>query len=356
MEFMETIKVTKAATSKLREVDFNNLGFGRYFTDHMLMAKYQDGRWQAPEILPYGPICFDPAMATLHYGQSIFEGVKAFRMQDGRSAIFRPYENLKRFNRSAHRMEMPEISEDIFIGGMRKLLQMEDKWIPHEVEHAMYIRPFMFGTNELLGVMPSSSYLFMIILSPVGPYYAAPMRIQVEEKYVRAVEGGIGRAKTAGNYAASLHPFAIAQKNGFDQILWTDAHEHKYVQECGTINIFFLVDGRLITPSLANGTILEGVTRDSVIKVARDIGIPVEERNISILELIEAHQAGLFTEAFGTGTAATISKVQEIRYKDRSLLFEPLQFKLADTLKAKLTGIRDGIEPDVHNWMLPVFE
>lgn len=355
MGFMETIKVTKAQTSKLHSVDFKNLGFGKVFTDHMLIADYKDGHWQTPEIIPYGPICFDPSMATLHYGQSIFEGVKAFRMQDGRSAIFRPIENFKRFNRSAYRMEMPDVTEEIFIEGMRKLLQIEDQWIPHELEHALYIRPFMFGTSERLGVMPSATYKFIIILSPVGPYYSAPMRIQVEEKYVRAVEGGIGRAKTAGNYAASLHPFAVANKNGFDQVLWTDAHEHKYVQECGTINIFFLVDGRLITPSLEQGTILEGVTRDSVIKVAREMGVTVEERHISILELIEAHNAGVFTEAFGSGTAATISKVQEIKYKEHSLQFEPLQFKLADTIKAKLTAIRDGLEPDTHGWMLPVF-
>ncbi|MEY3920521.1 MAG: hypothetical protein RL634_282, partial [Bacteroidota bacterium] len=277
-----TIKITKAATSKLSTTDFNNLPFGRLFTDHMLLAEYKDGAWGDPEIVPYAPLSFDPSLATLHYGQSIFEGIKAFRMKDGSAAIFRPYENLKRFNKSAHRMAMPDVPEFHFIEGMKQLLKLEDKWIPTAEDHAMYIRPFMFATDEVIGVAPSSKYYFMIILSPVGPYFSKPLNIYVEEQYVRAAPGGVGYAKTAGNYAASLYPAKLAKEKGFDQILWMDAFEHKYVQECGAMNVFFVLDGKVITPSLEAGTILDGITRKSIVDLARSLGKVVEEREISI--------------------------------------------------------------------------
>ncbi|MEY3058684.1 MAG: hypothetical protein RL000_36 [Bacteroidota bacterium] len=354
MQIMDAIKITKAATSKKMSVDFNNLGFGNYFTDHMFVAEYKNGQWVSAEIVPYGPICFEPALSAIHYGQSIFEGIKAYRMKDGSAAIYRPYENLKRFNRSALRMEMPEVPEEIFIGGMKKLLAVEDQWIPHELEHAMYIRPFMFATDQVMRVMPSTTYKFLIILSPVGAYYAAPMRLWVEEEYVRAARGGVGNAKTAGNYAASLHPFAVAKERGYDQILWTDANEHKYVQECGTMNVFFLVGGKLLTPGLEAGTILEGVTRDSVVKVAGDLGIPVEEREVSIDELADAYKTGEFTEAFGAGTAATIAKIEEINYRNFIMTFNPLNQPVADELKKRLTDIRDGLVPDSRGWMVKV--
>ena len=216
MQTMGDIKVTKATTSKRGSVDFKNLSFGKIFTDHMLVAEYRNGSWQSPEIVPYGPISFDPSMATIHYGQSIFEGIKAYRLKTGVEAIFRPYDNFKRFNKSASRMEMPSVPEDIFIGGMKQLLQVDAEWIPEEYDHSLYIRPFMFATDEVIGVSPSTTYTFMIILSPVGPYYAAPMRIYVEELYVRAVPGGVGYAKTSGNYAASLHPASVAKSRGYD--------------------------------------------------------------------------------------------------------------------------------------------
>jgi branched-chain amino acid aminotransferase len=351
---MDAIKITKATTSKKMSVDFNNLGFGNYFTDHMFVAEYKDGQWVSAEIVPYGPLSFEPALSAIHYGQSIFEGIKAYRMKDGSAAIYRPYENLKRFNRSAFRMEMPEVPEAIFMGGMKKLLEVDDQWIPNELEHAMYIRPFMFATDQVMRVMPSNTYKFLVILSPVGAYYAAPMRLWVEEEFVRAARGGVGNAKTAGNYAASLHPFAVAKERGYDQILWTDANEHKYVQECGTMNVFFLVGGKLLTPGLEAGTILEGVTRDSVVKVAGDLGIPVEEREVSIDELVEAYKAGEFTEAFGAGTAATIAKIEEINYQNFIMKFNPLNQPVADELKKRLTDIRDGLVPDTRGWMVKV--
>jgi branched-chain amino acid aminotransferase len=354
MQFKDTIKITKATTSKKMSVDFNNLGFGNYFTDHMFVADYKDGEWVSAEIVPYGPLSFEPALSAIHYGQSIFEGIKAYRMKDGSAAIYRPLENMKRFNRSALRMEMPEVPEELFMGGMKKLLEVDDQWIPHELEHAMYVRPFMFATDQVMRVMPSNTYKFLVILSPVGAYYAAPMRLLVEEVFVRAARGGVGNAKTAGNYAASLHPFAVAKERGYDQVLWTDAHEHKYVQECGTMNVFFLVGGKLLTPGLESGTILEGVTRDSVIKVAGDMGITVEEREVSIDELVEAYKTGEFTEAFGSGTAATIAKIEEINYQNFIMNFNPLNQPVADELKKRLTDIRDGLVPDTRGWMVKV--
>lgn len=351
MEKMGEIKITKAGTSKLPGFDFSKLPFGKYFTDHMLVAKYAQGKWEDPEIIPYGPICFEPSMATLHYGQSIFEGIKGYRMKDGTAAIFRPKDNFRRFNKSARRMEMPDVPEEIFLGGMDALLSLEKEWIPNQKDHAMYIRPFMFATDEIIGVSPSSSYLFMILLSPVGPYYAAPMRIAVEETFVRAVPGGVGFAKTSGNYAASLHPATVARAKGYDQVLWTDAYEHKYVQECGTMNVFFVIDGKLVTPDLNSGVILEGVTRDSVIRVARDWGMTVEERPISVDELAAAYTNGSLTEAFGAGTAATIAKIAELSHQGGTMTFDPEKLIVANRLQAELEGIREGNIPDQRGWM-----
>ncbi|MEY4114358.1 MAG: hypothetical protein RLZ76_1051 [Bacteroidota bacterium] len=346
------IKVTKAATSKWDSTDFNNLPFGKLFTDHMLIAEYKDGAWGDPEILPYGPLHFDPSLTTLHYGQSIFEGIKAFRMKDGSAAIFRPYENLKRFNTSAHRMAMPDVPAFHFIEGMKQLLTLEDKWIPHADDHSMYIRPFMFGTDEVIGVAPSSKYYFMIILSPVGPYFSKPLNIYVEEQYVRAAPGGVGYAKTAGNYAASLYPAKLAKDKGFDQILWMDANEHRYVQECGAMNVFFVLDGKLVTPSLDAGTILDGITRKSIIDLARSLGKTVEERDILIDELVEGYKKGTLTEAFGAGTAVTVSKIEVLQYKDTRISMDASKMPVADELKQTMAAIRNGSAADSFGWMV----
>lgn len=347
-----TIKITKAATSKLSTTDFNNLPFGKLFTDHMLLAEYKDGAWGDPEIVPYAPISFDPSLATLHYGQSIFEGIKAFRMKDGSAAIFRPYENLKRFNKSAHRMAMPDVPEFHFIEGMKQLLKLEDKWIPTAEDHAMYIRPFMFAADEVIGVAPSSKYYFMIILSPVGPYFSRPLNIYVEEQYVRAAPGGVGYAKTAGNYAASLYPAKLAKEKGFDQILWMDAFEHKYVQECGAMNVFFVLDGKVITPSLEAGTILDGITRKSILDMARSLGKVVEEREISIDELVAGYKNGTLTEAFGAGTAVTVSKISGLQYKDTHISLDASSMPVADQIKQAMAALRDGSAPDSFGWMV----
>src|SRR6187551_2689585 len=235
------INVTKVENSKLHDIAMENIPFGKYFTDHMLEADYENGEWKNVEIKPYQPLLLSPSLASLHYGQAIFEGIKAYKNPDGEAFIFRPYDNFKRFNISAERMEMPTVPEELFIEGMRKLISIDKNWIPQRHDYSLYIRPVMFSSDEIIGVRPSDNYKFFIILSPTGPYYAGPMRIYVEEKYVRAVEGGVGYAKTSGNYAAAMYATAQAKKQGYDQVLWMDALEHKYVQECGTMNVFFVI-------------------------------------------------------------------------------------------------------------------
>src|SRR5437868_4571508 len=308
--------ITRAETSKLTEMQMENLPFGKYFTDHMLEADYEDGEWKMVEIKPYQPLLLSPSIAALHYGQAIFEGIKAYRDQDGNAYIFRPQDNYKRFNISAERMQMPSVPEDLFMEGMKQLVALDKNWIPSREDHSLYIRPFMFSSDEVIGVRPSETYKFMIILSPTGPYYAAPMRIYVEEKYVRAVEGGVGFAKNAGNYGAVMLPTAEAKKKGYDQVLWTDAAEHKYVQEIGTMNVSFSIGNKAVTPNLDQGTILDGVTRNSTIVLLKEMGYTVEERKLDINEITEAYKAGLLQEVFGTGTAATVSLIKELRYKD----------------------------------------
>ena len=307
----QDIIITKATQSKIDSLDLNNIPFGRYFTDHMLIADYANGEWGNVEIKPYQAISFDPSMAAIHYGQAIFEGVKAYKTLDGKAQIFRPEDNYKRFN----------------------------------------IRPFMFATDELIGVKPSATYKFMIILSPTGPYYSAPMRIYVEEKYVRAVEGGVGFAKAAGNYGAALLPTEEAKRKGYDQILWMDAFEHKYVQECGTMNVFFIIGNKAITPALDSGTILAGVTRDSTIRLLEEMGLEVEERKLSIDEIVEAHKTGELKEVFGTGTAVTISMIKELRYKDYVMNFDVENWKVAPAIKNNMDAIKDGSAKDRFNWM-----
>ena len=348
------INITKVEHSKLNELNLNNIPFGKYFTDHMLEMDFEDGEWKQPEIKPYQPLLLAPSLAALHYGQAIFEGVKAYRHADGEAYIFRPLDNLKRLNVSAERMQMPQVPEDIFMEGLRLLIELDKNWIPDQPDHSLYIRPFMFSSDEMIGVRPSEKYKFMIILSPTGPYYTAPMRIYVEEKYVRAVPGGVGYAKAAGNYGAAMYATAEAKKIGYDQVLWTDAFEHKYVQECGTMNVFFIIGNTAITPGLESGTILAGVTRNSAITVLKDMGFTVEERPLSIDDIIDAHKAGLLYEVFGTGTAATISLIKELRYKDYVMEFDTDRWKTAPELKRQLNGIRYGEIPDTYGWMFKI--
>lgn len=348
------ILVTKAEHSKLKEVDFGNLPFGKYFTDHMLEADCENGVWKNVEIKPYQPLLMSPSLAALHYGQAIFEGIKAYRDNEGVAYIFRPQDNYRRFNVSAERLQMPAVPEEIFMEGMRRLVEVDKHWIPSRPDHSLYIRPLMFASDEAIGVRPSENYKFLILLSPTGPYYAAPMRIYVEEKYVRAVPGGVGFAKTAGNYAAALMATAEARAKGYDQVLWTDAFEHRYVQEIGTMNVFFVIDDVAITPDLTEGTILNGVTRQSTITLLREMGMKVEERPLGIDEIAKAYQEGRLREVFGTGTAATISMIRELRYKDFVMEFDTDRWKIAPKVKEWMTDIREGRRPDNHGWMWKV--
>jgi branched-chain amino acid aminotransferase len=354
MEAIKDFKISLVERSRLEGISLVNVPFGKYFTDHMLVADYADGEWQTPEIVPYQPLMLDPSLAVFHYGQAIFEGIKAYRSPDGEINIFRPEDNFNRFNQSALRMQMPEVPEEIFMEGLRTLIDIERNWVPEGDNHALYIRPFMISTDEAIGVRPSERYKFMVILSPTGPYYAAPMRIYVEENYVRAVPGGVGFAKAAGNYGAALFPSAQAQKKGYDQVLWMDAAEHKYVQECGVMNVFFIIGNVVVTPGLEEGTILAGVTRDTVITVLREMGYQVEERPLSIDEIMEAHKAGQIKEIFGTGTAATIALIKELCYKDYSMQFDISTWSIAPQVKKKIDEIRYGIEPDEHQWLFKV--
>jgi branched-chain amino acid aminotransferase len=338
----------------LSEMSLENIPFGKYFTDHMLEADYENGEWTNVEIKPYQPLLLDPSTAALHYGQAIFEGIKAYKDSEGNAAIFRPYENFKRFNISAERMNMPLVPEEIFMEGLKMLINLDKNWIPSLPDHSLYIRPFMFSTDTIIGVKPSENYKFIIILSPTGPYYAAPMKIFVEEKYTRAAPGGVGFSKNAGNYGASMLPTSIAKKAGYDQVLWTDAFEHKYLQEVGMMNVFFVIGNKAITPSLHEGTILAGITRDSALVVLQEMGLEVVEAKISIDELIEAHASGELKEVFGTGTAATISMIKELKYKDYIMHFDTDLWEVAPELKRRLNAIREGKTADTHGWLYKI--
>jgi branched-chain amino acid aminotransferase len=348
------IKIEKTTQSKLKDISLKNIPFGKVFTDHMLLADCIDGEWQNVSIMPYQTLALAPSLAALHYGQAIFEGIKAYKNEDGEAAIFRPYDNYTRFNISAKRMAMPDVPEDIFMEGMRKLVELDSAWIPNDEDHSLYIRPFMFSSDELIGVRPSDNYKFMIILSPTGPYYAAPMRIKVEEQYVRAVPGGVGFAKAAGNYGSAMYPTAQAKLEGFDQVLWMDAMEHKYVQECGTMNVFFVIGKTAYTPDLGTETILAGVTRNSVMTLLQELGYAVEEKALSIDEIIGAYKNGSLTEVFGTGTAATISKIKALNYKGFEMEWDVEKWVAAPAVKAKMDDIKYGRTQDSHNWLFKI--
>lgn len=352
---MLNINVRKTDNSRVHPLTKDNLVFGKEYADHMLVCDFENGEWQTPEIIPYGDFSMSPATSFIHYGQAIFEGIKAYRQPDGSIAVFRPHDNWKRMNVSAHRMGMPEIPEEIFVEGLRQLIELDAAWVPGEAETSLYIRPFMMGMDEFIGVRPSESYRFAIITSPAGAYYNKPVRIYVQDKYVRAAKGGIGYTKAAGNYGASMLPAAEIRKMGYDQNLWTDAVENKYVQEIGTMNVFFIVDGVALTPDLNSGTILAGVTRASIITLLEENGIKVEERPISIDELIQAQRDGKLQEAFGSGTAASMSFIADLTYQGETLsLPDPATWAIAPKIKAQLDDIRYGRVEDTHGWRYKV--
>ncbi len=305
------ITIEKAKVSRISEFDPQNIGFGKLFTDHMFLCDYRDGEWQNARIVPYGNLSMSPATSSIHYGQSIFEGMKAYASLENDHDIttFRPMENAKRLNRSAHRMAMPSFPEEDFMNALETLLNLDRQWVPRIEGGALYIRPYMFATDDYIGVKPSDTYTFAIFCCPVGPYYNKALRVKVEKEYSRAAPGGVGFTKCSGNYASALHPTREAQKEGYDQILWTDPIEHKWVEETGTTNFFAVINNSIVTPSLT-GTMLAGITRDSVITGLKHLGYTVDERPLSVDELIEEQQKGNLKELFITGTAATLMNLE----------------------------------------------
>ncbi len=352
MILQETINIRRTATSKIQEVDWNNLPFGKVFTDHMLVMEYADGSWKTPEIIPFAPLEMHPAMSAVHYGQSVFEGLKAYRTVQGDVAVFRPDMNAKRFAESCERLCMPEIEEQLFVDLIQKFVEVESQWIPQKEGYSLYLRPFMFATDDYIGIRPSDTYKFVVFACPVGAYYNEPVNVKIEEHYTRASEGGVGRAKAAGNYASSLYPARQGQKEGYHQMLWTDGKTHEYIEESGTMNVLFVIDGKIITPSEETDTILRGITKRSVIEVAKMWGIPVEERKISIQEIVDAFHQGRLTEAFGAGTAATIAHIAKIGYRNEVMQLPPVENRPISTkIHTFLDDLKAGKEEDSFNWL-----
>jgi len=343
------MKVTKTSISKLNTTDFSNLPFGTVFSDHMLVCNYKDGKWNEAEILPYGPIPMHPGSQVLHYGQSVFEGMKAFKNKSNEILLFRKEDNFKRLNQSAERLSIPVIEEDVFMNGLDELLKIDSEWCKVDEGYSLYIRPFIFASGECVKASASEEYTFIIITSPTTKYYAGEMNVVVEEHYTRATQGGVGYAKAAGNYAASFYPTKQANAKGFQQLIWTDAKEHKYIEESGTMNIWFRMGDILVTPALSD-SILGGITRDSIITLAKDNGIKVEERRILITEVIEAFNNGILSEVFGTGTAVAINPINSITFRDERMVIIDQADSFALKLKQQLQGIQKGSIIDPYDW------
>jgi branched-chain amino acid aminotransferase len=332
----------------------DQLGFGQYFTDHMFLMDFTEGQgWHDPRIVPYQPLQLDPSCMVFHYAQTVFEGMKAYLSKDEEVLLFRPNQNFKRLNNSNDRLCIPHIDEEFALEALKQLIKLDRDWIPSAPGTSLYIRPFIISTEPHLGVHPSHNYLFIIILSPVGSYYKEglnPVKIAVEKNYVRTVAGGTGTAKTGGNYASSLKAQEESGKVGYSQVLWLDGRENKYIEEVGSMNIFFKVNGEVITPAL-NGSILAGITRDSIIQLLKHWNVPVTERKISMDEVIQAYRDGLLEEAFGTGTAAVISPIGEFFYQDEKMVVNNGEIgKLSKELYDTLTGIQNGIKQDPFGW------
>ena len=336
--------------SRITDVDLSNLKFGSVFSDHQFRMDFDNGRWSEGVIEPFGDMAMNPAAMVLHYGQAIFEGMKAFRQEDGGIALFRPDANISRLNVSADRMCMPAVDESLFMEALQELIRLDRAWVPDGEGASLYIRPFMFSTEVHVGVKPSDSYRFMIFTCPVGPYYKGSVKVKVETDYTRAAPGGTGFAKAAGNYAAALKPTELAKAQGYQQILWTDAVEHKYIEESGTMNAVFVLNGKLVSPALGD-TVLNGVTRNSILTLARHFGMEVEERRVSVAELKSAAESGALTEAFGVGTAATMTPIEAIGFAGGDVaLPEVASWTVMPQLSKALDDIRRGRAEDPFGW------
>ncbi|WP_370450278.1 branched-chain amino acid aminotransferase [Meridianimaribacter sp. CL38] len=346
------ISIKKIEKSKVDTIDFNNIPLGTSFTDHMFICDYKDGEWQNPRIEPLALIPTHPAAMALHYGQAIFEGMKANVDEDGTPMLFRADKNAARLNFSADRMGMPNVPEELFVEGLKQLVAMDKAWIPPQDGSALYLRPFMYADEAFIGMRAATSYKFIIMASPAGPFFSKRIKLWAEKKFVRAVDGGTGEAKAAGNYAAAIRPTELAKAKGYDQVLWLDAVEHEYIQEVGTMNIFFKIDGKFITPR-RDGAILDGITRMSVIDILKDKGFEVIERPITLTEIREASEKGLLEEAFGTGTAVGIAYIQSIGTENGDIHVSdesPVGLEVNDMLNA----IKTGKIEDKFNWMIKV--
>jgi branched-chain amino acid aminotransferase len=348
----QSIAINRVNQSRLPSVDFANIPFGKVYTDHMFMADYRNNEWGNLRIVPYGYMPISPATPALHYGQSIFEGMKAYRGPEGEALVFRPQDNWMRMNISGERMCMPHLPEELFMESLAALIDLDRAWIPGTEGASLYLRPFMFSADEYIGIRASTDFTFMIILCPVGAYYSTPVKVRIETNYTRAVEGGTGYAKAGGNYGGAIYPAKLAQDKGYHQLIWTDGKRHEYIEESGTMNVMFVMNDTLVTPALTD-TILAGITRDSVLKLARHWGWPVEERKVSVQELIAGLEKGTVTEAFGVGTAATIAPIELIGYQDKDYYLRPVTERpFSARILSELDNIKRGLSPDPFRWIV----
>jgi branched-chain amino acid aminotransferase len=346
------IKETISHSGRAKQTDINNIPMGIVFTDHMFICNYENGQWDNPRIEPLTTIPTHPAAMALHYGQAIFEGLKATLGKEETPILFRPDENAKRLNFSADRMGMPAFPEDLFVEGLKRLVAIDKEWIPSNDGSALYLRPFMYADEAFIGMRAATKYKFIIFASPSGPFFSKPIKLWAETQYIRAANGGTGEAKAAGNYAAAIRPTEIAKAKGYDQVLWLDARDFEYVQEVGTMNIFFKIAGKFVTPNL-NGSVLSGITRLSVIDMLRDKGFEVTERPVSMTEIVEAFKNGTLEEAFGAGTAVSIAPVEEIGYKDMKITF-PAEAPVGKDVKATMDAIKTQQIEDKFGWVVTV--
>lgn len=348
-----SIDISKVSSSKIKEVDFENLTFGSIFTDHMLICDFKNGAWQTPEIKPYAPFLMDPSSKVFHYGQAIFEGMKAYKDENNAIWLFRPDENYMRFNKSAVRMAMPEIDENIFLEGLNQLIEIDKDWVQKGLGNSLYIRPFMIATGKGVIASPSAEYRFMVILSPAKSYYSGEVKVIIAEHYSRAANGGIGAAKAAGNYAGQFYPTSLANKEGFQQIIWTDDTTHTKLEESGTMNVFFRIKDTLLTAPTSD-RILDGITRKSLIQLAEKNGINVEVRSVLVEELIESFKNGDLKEIFGAGTAAVVSPIKGFSYKGEYHELPKIEDSLAMRLKEDLNKIQYNLAEDTFGWTVKV--
>ena len=347
------IEIVKASTSKIKDVDFDNLHFGEVFTDHLFECDFKNGEWQKPIIKPYAPFLLDPSAKVFHYGQAIFEGMKAYKDDNDSIWLFRPDQNYHRFNHSACRMAMPEVPEEIFMEGLKQLLELDKAWVQKGNGSSMYIRPFMIATGTGVIANPSEEYKFMILLSPAKAYYSGEVKVLIAEHFSRAANGGIGAAKAAGNYAAQFYPTNLANKEGYQQVIWTDDATHTKLEEAGTMNVFFRINDTLMTAPTSE-RILDGVTRKSLIDLAKREGINVEVRPVLVSELVEAAKNGTLKEIFGAGTAAVVSVIKGFSYQDVYYEMTPIENSYASILKEKLTNIQNKLAEDTFGWTVKV--